>query len=130
MIHADSFSFEVTGRSKATESTSELSATEQSAQLKEVLVAFVSAEKIDESAPRDVAVEAAGRIRETADKVGANRLMVYPYAHLSSSLARPRIAAEIIDTLVSRLRADRKFETHRAPFGFYKSFDIYGSCSS
>ena len=126
MIHADSFSFEVTGRSKATESTSELSATEQSAQLKEVLVAFVSAEKIDESAPRDVAVEAAGRIRETADKVGANRLMVYPYAHLSSSLARPRIAAEIIDTLVSRLRADRKFETHRAPFGFYKSFDIAG----
>ena len=126
MIHADRFSFEITGRSKATESTSELSATEQSAQIKEVLVTFVSAEKVDESAPRDVAVEAASRIRETAGKVGTNRLMVYPYAHLSSSLARPRIAAEIIDTLVSQLRADRKFETHRAPFGFYKSFDIAG----
>jgi threonyl-tRNA synthetase len=126
MIHADSFSFEVTGRSKATESTGELSATEQSAHIKEALVAFVSAEKVDESAPRDVAVEAAARIRETAEKVGTSRLMVYPYAHLSSSLAPPRIAAEIIDTLVSQLRADRKFETHRAPFGFYKSFDIAG----
>jgi threonyl-tRNA synthetase len=126
MIHADRFSFEITGRSKATESTSELSATEQSAQIKEVLVIFVSVEKVDESASRDIAVEAAGRIRETADKVGTNRLMVYPYAHLSSSLARPRIAAEIIDTIVLQLRADRKFETHRAPFGFYKSFDIAG----
>lgn len=128
MVHADRFSFEVTGRSKATESTSELelSPTEQSAQIKEVLVIFVSAETVDETAPRDVAVEAAGRIRETARTVGTNRLMVYPYAHLSSSLARPRIAAEIIDTLVGQLRADRKFETHRAPFGFYKSFDIAG----
>jgi threonyl-tRNA synthetase len=126
MIHADRFSFEVTGRSKATEATSELSPTEESAQIKEVLVAFVSAEKLDESAPRDVAVEAGERIRETARKVGTARLMIYPYAHLSSSLARPRIAAEIIDTLVSQLRADHDFETHRAPFGFYKSFDIAG----
>jgi len=126
MIHADHFSFEVTGRSKATESTSELAATEESAEIKEALVMFVSAEKADESAPRYVAIEAAARIRETADKVGTNRLMVYPYAHLSSNLARPRIAAEIIDTIVSLLRADREFETHRAPFGFYKSFNIVG----
>lgn len=126
MIHADRFSFEVTGRSKASESTSEPSQTEQSGVVKEVLVAFVSAEKADESAPRDVAAEAAIRIRETASKVGTNRLMVYPYAHLSSSLAGPRIAAEIIDTLVGLLRADHDFETHRAPFGFYKSFDIAG----
>jgi threonyl-tRNA synthetase len=124
MIHADRFSFEVTGRSKSAEPVSELSPTEEAAQIKEVLVAFVSAEKADESAPRDVAVEAAGRIRETAGKMGANRLMVYPYAHLSSTLARPKIAAEIIDALVGQLRADREFETHRAPFGFYKSFDI------
>ena len=127
MIHADRFSFEVTGRSKAAESTSELpSPTEQSAQIKEVLVAFVSAEKADESAPRDVAVEASERIRETAAKVGTSRVMIYPYAHLSSSLARPRIAAEIIDTIVSQIRADHEFETHRAPFGFYKSFEISG----
>ena len=126
MIHADRFSFEVTGRSKATESTSELSRTEESAHLKDVLVTFVSAEKADESAPRDIAVEAADRIRETAAKVGTDRLMVYPYAHLSSSLARPRIAAEIIDTIVGQLRADRKYETHRAPFGFYKAFNIAG----
>jgi threonyl-tRNA synthetase len=126
MIHADRFSFEVTGRSRATESTNELAPTEESAQVKEVLVTFVSAEKTDETAPRDVAVEAADHIRETAGKVGTNRLMIYPYAHLSSSLARPRIAAEIIDTLVSQLRADHNFETHRAPFGFYKSFDIAG----
>lgn len=127
MIHADRFSFEVTGRSKAAESTSELpSPTERSAQIKEVLVAFVSAEKADEAAPRDVAVDASGRIRETAAKVGTSRVMIYPYAHLSSSLARPRIAAEIIDTIVSQIRADHKFETHRAPFGFYKSFDISG----
>lgn len=126
MIHADRFSFEVTGRSNAAESASELSPTEESGQVKEVLVTFVSAEKVDESAPRDVAVEAANSICETAGKVGTNRLMVYPYAHLSSSLARPRIAAEIIDTLVGQLRSDREFETHRAPFGFYKSFDIAG----
>ena len=107
MIHADRFSFGVTGRSKATESTSELelSPTEQSAHIKEVLVIFVSAEAVDETAPRDVAVEAAGHIRETARKVATNRLMVYPYAHLSSSLARPRIADEIIDTLVGSYSA-------------------------
>jgi threonyl-tRNA synthetase len=63
-------------------------------------------------------------IRVTAEKVGAKRIMVYPYSHLSSDLAKPRIAVNLIDQLVERLRGHQGLEIHRAPFGYYKSYEI------
>lgn len=124
MIHADRFSFEVTGKTRDAESNAGTSAINDSAQIKEALVAFITAEKRDESGALDVAKQAATHIRATAEKVGASRVMVYPYAHLSSDLAKPRIASEIVDKVFEQLHLNQDLETHRAPFGYYKAFEI------
>jgi len=81
-------------------------------------------EKVDESGVKDVATQAANQIRNTAEKIGARRIMVYPYAHLSSDLARPGIATEVLDTSFEFLRGCAGLEIHRAPFGYYKAFEI------
>lgn len=124
MIHADRFSFAVTGKAAGAGFLAELAQGEDRAQLDEVLVAFMTVEERDEAGPQDVAEQAASRISATAEKVGAGRVMVYPYAHLSSELAKPRIATEVLDAVAELLRADPGLEVHRAPFGYYKAFDI------
>jgi threonyl-tRNA synthetase len=124
MVHADKFSFKVTDKTGVAGFVGELAAGEDQAQIEEALVAFLAVEGPDESGPQDVAEQAVDQIRVTAEKVGAGRVMVYPYAHLSSDLAKPRVATEVIDQVVEQLRADRGLETHRAPFGYYKAYEI------
>jgi len=108
LLHADKFSFQVTDTTA----------------IEDALVAFVAVEKPDESGAEDVAEQAAARIGGTAERVGATRVMVYPYAHLSSDLAKPRTAVEVLDLVVDQLRAHGRLEVHRAPFGYYKAYDI------
>src|SRR2546429_1129196 len=124
MIHADKFSYKVTDKTGVAGFVGELAAGEDQAQIEDALVAFLAVEKPDEFGPHDVAEQAVTQIRITAEKVGAGRVMVYPYAHLSSDLAKPRVATQVIDHVVERLQADRNLEIHRAPFGYYKSYEI------
>jgi threonyl-tRNA synthetase len=125
LIHADHFEFEVTARTSVADAVDGLAPDERGARVEEVLVAFTSVEKADEADGPGVARQAAAEIRATADKVGATRIMVYPYAHLSSDLARPQTAASVIDTITDALRRqDGALDIHRAPFGYYKSYDI------
>jgi threonyl-tRNA synthetase len=124
MIHADRFSFKVTDKTSVAGFSGELSPGEKQGQVQEVLVAFIAVENGDESSAQDVSEQAAAEIRTTAEKVGAGSVMVYPYAHLSSDLAKPRIATHIIDHVVELLRARSGLEIHRAPFGYYKAFEI------
>jgi len=124
MIHADQFSFEVTDETSVAGFVGELAPGEDRGQVEQVLVAFLAVEKGDESSTQDVSEQAAEQIRATAQKVGAGRVMVYPYAHLSSDLAKPRTATEVVDKVVELLRAGAGLEIHRAPFGYYKAFNI------
>lgn len=60
---------------------------------------FCRSRPVDESAPRDIAERAVAQVSDTAHEVGADRVMIYPYAHLSSDLARPRMATKVIAPL-------------------------------
>jgi threonyl-tRNA synthetase len=124
MIHADRFAYRVTDKTSVAGFVGEFAPGEDQAQLEDVLVAFVAVEKQDEAGPQDVAEQAATQIRVTAEKVSAGRVMVYPYAHLSSDLAKPRIATGIVDQIVAQLREDPELEVARAPFGYYKAYEI------
>ena len=125
LIHADRFWFEVTDRTSVSDFVDQLPADQRSARIEEVLVAFACVEKPDEAGVTEVADQAAAEIRAAADKVGAARVMVYPYAHLSSELARPAAAAATLDALTKTLRGQESpLEVHRAPFGYYKAYDI------
>ncbi len=113
LIHADFMEYEVKRKTKIAEDFNK-----KGERIEEVLVIFTAVEKGDEA----IVEKAIGEIRDVADKVNAKRILIYPYAHLSSNLADPEIAIDILKKIESELRDD--FEVYRAPFGWYKSFKI------
>ena len=90
----------------------------QSKHLDEVVVAFVAVEDGDNS---EVGKKAMNEIAESMKKVGCNKLLLYPYAHLSSKPASPSTALAIIKEMESRSDG---LEVHRAPFGWTKSYKL------
>jgi threonyl-tRNA synthetase len=119
-IHADRFEWEALERTKYAVDVPEEGRKGVS---EEVLVAFTAVERRDEGDPRAVVVEASRQIQEVRDTVQAERVVLYPYAHLSPDLARPSKAVEILDSLAASLR-DAGLEVDYSPFGWYKRFDI------
>ncbi len=57
--------------------------------LEEVVVAFVAIEDGDDSS---VAQNAISQIKNSMEKIGCKNLLLYPYALLSSNLAKPSVA--------------------------------------
>lgn len=119
-IHADYMEFEA---KKKTPVAEEIPDAMHNGRMEEVLVAFITVEKEDESHMDTVVTEAVGDLIETFKKVNAERIMLYPYAHLSNDLASPRAGTEALKSMELALRA-ADIETIRAPFGWYKAFTI------
>lgn len=119
-IHADFMEFNV---KKPTPVAEEITEAEKQGRLEEVLAAFISVEKQDEERIEMVAKQATDDLKEVADKVGAQRILLYPYAHLSSSLSSPAAGKKMLRTMESMLK-DQGVDVHRAPFGWYKAFKI------
>jgi threonyl-tRNA synthetase len=88
--------------------------------LEDLVVAFVAVENGDDES---VAKAAADEIKKYLDTVKSSRLLVYPYAHLSSDLAQPSVAVNIIKSVESFARGAIS-QVYRAPFGWTKSFQI------
>jgi threonyl-tRNA synthetase len=89
-----------------------------------VLVSFCTIEKEDETNPGQVAKEASESILEVAKSVKTNRVLIYPYAHLSSSLAAVKTAMSVLVRLTEELKS-RAIEVYRSPFGYYKTFTLH-----
>jgi threonyl-tRNA synthetase len=90
--------------------------------LEEALCAFIAVEKFDEDDPDAVIAEGAKQIADVAGQVKASRIMIYPYAHISSNLSSPATAIKILTGMAETLSGN--YEVMRAPFGWYKSFTI------
>lgn len=88
--------------------------------LEDLVVVFVAVENRDDES---VARKAVDEIKKYLDMVKSSRLLVYPYAHLSSDLAPPDIAIDIIKSVESFAKGSIK-QVYRAPFGWTKSFNI------
>ena len=86
--------------------------------LDEVVVAFIAVEEGDDTR---VAKKAISEISESMKKVGCNKLLLYPYAHLSSKLASPSTALSVLKEMESLAK---DLEVSRAPFGWTKSYKI------
>ncbi len=120
MIHADYIEF--TALEPAMPNPERIESQGKKERVEECLVAFTTVEKSDEESPEEVAKNAASTILEHAASVKATRVVLYPYAHLSSSLSRPESAMEVLKKTEDALRGT--VEAVRAPFGWYKSFEI------
>ncbi len=121
LLHCDSFEYEV--RQEAVKNPEPLS-DNRAGKFDNVLVAFCTIEKEDESNPSEVAKKAAESIAEIARSVKASRVLIYPYAHLSSSLAAPSVAIPVLQQSTEALK-EMGFEVHRSPFGYYKTFSLH-----
>jgi threonyl-tRNA synthetase len=91
-------------------------------EMEEVLVVFTAVETVDEDRPEEIIRRASDEIAKVVDQVKAERVLIYPYAHLSSELASPKVAVEILEGIESAL--SEGYEVKRSPFGYYKAFDI------
>ena len=87
---------------------------------RDCVVGFVSVEEGDSM---ELVEQAALEIAEHAKRSGVSCAVVYPFAHLSPSLAPPEVAAPLLRAIEERLRA-MGLQAVRAPFGWYKGFTI------
>jgi len=88
--------------------------------LQDLVVAFISVEKGDGDAEASKAVEA---IASSSANLKANKVLVYPYAHLSNDLAAPAEAVRVLKLIAEGLRG-KGLETYESPFGWTKGFDV------
>jgi len=121
LLHCESFEYEV--RQTAVKNPEPLE-NNRAGKFENVLVAFSTIEKEDEQNPAEVVGKATESIAEVAKSVKTNRILVYPYAHLSSSLASAGTAISILQQMSMTLN-EMDFEVHRSPFGYYKSFSLH-----
>jgi threonyl-tRNA synthetase len=120
-IHADYIEFEI---KKSTSVAEKIDEGYKSDKMEDALVVFIAVEKADETAPQEILEQGIANILDVAQKVNANKIMLYPYAHLSSNLAKPEIAVEVLKGMETALKSLNKFEVKRAPFGYYKAFKL------
>ncbi|MDD2777310.1 MAG: threonine--tRNA ligase [Methanocellales archaeon] len=119
LIHSDYIEYGVQNDTPVAE---EIEDEHKKGRMEEVLVAFIAVESVDETDPIDVSNQAAEEIKKVANQVKAERVLVYPYAHLSSDLSSPKVAVEVLQKIEENLKS--YLEVARAPFGWYKSFKI------
>ena len=113
-LHCDSIGYEPT--KKEIQSAEEVDPKPVS--IDEVVVCFTAIEKDDNE---DIAKDAIREVQESMKKIGCSKLLLYPYAHLSSNLASPSTALSLLKIMEDS--ADG-LEVSRAPFGWTKSYNI------
>jgi len=88
--------------------------------LEELVVLFTCVEKGDDE---KTAIRAIDEVKQFLEKLKVNRVIIYPYAHLSTNLASPSDALGILKSM--HVHAEELgIETYRAPFGWCKQFSL------
>jgi threonyl-tRNA synthetase len=91
--------------------------------VKEPLVIMSAVEKHDENKEK-IVERVVENIKEIAEQVKADNIVLYPYAHLSKELANPETAVIILKEIEKELKKIKNFRIFRAPFGYYKEFEM------
>ncbi|MGB9915137.1 MAG: threonine--tRNA ligase [Candidatus Bathyarchaeales archaeon] len=88
--------------------------------VEEVVVLFTAVEEGDDAV---LAQKAIDDVAAFLAKLKVNRILIYPFAHLSSNLAKPSEALKVIKAMEAYAKK-KGIETYRAPFGWNKQFTI------
>ncbi|OPX73152.1 MAG: Threonine--tRNA ligase [Methanoregulaceae archaeon PtaB.Bin152] len=118
-IHADRMSYHATQKTKIAETTEK-----RDDSMAECVVLFCCVERLDEKNPERVIASASMNVLSRLEKLGVSRVMIYPYAHLTSTLGSPACALQILKGLEESLKR-ASVDVRRAPFGWYKEFEIH-----
>ena len=119
LIHSDYIEYEV--KDKAIKNPEETD--KKSDRLEDALTVFTAVEKVDEKASSQAVQDTVKEIEKISEQIKVKNIMLYPYAHLSSDLASPKKAQEILIEIEYELK-NKDFNVKRSPFGWYKAFKI------
>ena len=114
-LHCDSI--EYTPTKKEIKSAEDID-NPQTQKLEELVVVFVAMKDGDDSS---VAQDAISQIKNSMEKIGCKKLLLYPYAHLSSNLAKPSVAISLLKEMES---SASELEVSHSPFGWTKSYKL------
>src|SRR3989304_5158759 len=118
-LHVDYINFKPL--KKALKKIAELSDKEKEGQkVGESLVVLTAIEKGD--LVKETVMELVKNIKDIVKQVKVKKIVLYPYAHLSSNLAAPEIAEKILKEAEKKLKKGLKVV--RAPFGYYKELEL------
>ncbi|MGV8144672.1 MAG: threonine--tRNA ligase [Methanothermobacter sp.] len=120
LIHSDYINYKTKSKTKIAEKIEDK---QKSMHFDNSLVVFTAVEKKDEDDPQTVVENAVKEIENVFNQVKADNVVLYPYAHLSSSLSTPTAAVDILNEIKDKLDADG-LTVERVPFGWYKAFEI------
>jgi threonyl-tRNA synthetase len=121
-IHSDHLEFEA--REKAgPDDLAETEGVPMEGRMEECVTAFISVESDDQEDIGGVVENALDELRDVTGQLNTRNVVLYPYAHLSEDLASPDAAKAVMRQLESAL-VEEDFEVLRAPFGWYKSFEV------
>lgn len=120
LIHSDYLNYNVKNKTPVAE---EIEDAKKQGAFDESLVVFTAVEKDDENNPQGIVKNLVKKVIKTNDQVKAENIVLYPYAHLSSSLSSPKVAVQVLKDAEEALNAEG-LNVKRVPFGWYKAFEI------
>ncbi len=120
LIHSDYIKYQVKNKTPVAE---EIEEAQKNGAFDEALVVFSSIEKEDEEKPSAIVKNLVAEVIKTNAEVNAEKIVLYPYAHLSSSLGAPKVAVQILKDAEDALK-EEGLDVFRVPFGWYKAFEI------
>ena len=93
LIHSDYLNYNVKNKTPVAEDIEEA---KREGSFDDSLVVFTAVEKDDEDNPEGIVKNLVKEVIKTNDQVKAENIVLYPYAHLSSSLGSPKVAVQIL----------------------------------
>ena len=120
LIHSDYLNYNVKNKTPVAE---EIEDAKKQGAFDESLVVFTAVEKDDENNPQGIVKNLVKEVIKSNDQVKAENIVLYPYAHLSSSLSSPKVAVQVLKDAEEALNAEG-LNVKRVPFGWYKAFEI------
>ncbi|MCX8179568.1 MAG: threonine--tRNA ligase [Candidatus Aenigmarchaeota archaeon] len=88
--------------------------------LENLIVLFTA---IEEGDSEELAKHVMEQIKNSLKTLKVKKVLIYPYAHLSSNLAKPSQALKIIKKM-EEFAKDMGLDVYRAPFGWNKQFHL------
>ena len=120
LIHSDYLNYNVKNKTPVAE---EIDEALHEGSFDDSLVVFTSVEKDDENNPEGIVKNLVKEVIKTNKEVKAENIVLYPYAHLSSSLGSPKVDVQILKDAEQALK-EENLTVQRVPFGWYKAFEI------
>jgi len=118
-VHSDFIEFEP--KRKAIKAAEEIEKKLQ--RIEECLVVLSSVESGDEEHFEEISEKAVVEVESVSEQVDTKNIVLYPWVHLSDKPSRPDVALRVLKNMEVSLK-EKGYTVTRAPFGWYKAFDL------